>query len=104
MIMLRILMRLRNWLQAKAPWSTKKKFTISLNVKNTGPKPITELRPTYEDAVDLRGEAIEVCICGCFIWNIKAAFEDNEMSYYYTDMECANCGSLATAPPLKPSE
>jgi hypothetical protein len=68
-------------------------------MENIEPKPISELRPKdYNSAVDLRGEPTHVCICGCDVWNVKAAFHDYEMSYYYRDMECANCGSLATAP------
>jgi hypothetical protein len=27
-------------------------------------------------------------------------FEDYEISMYFTEMQCANCGSLATAPTL----
>jgi hypothetical protein len=87
----------------------KKKFTVSLTTKSTGrnplaPKPISELKPSYENVVDLRGEPTHVCICGSFVWNVKCSFEDYEMSFYYLDMECANCGSLATAPtpPAKP--
>lgn len=81
----------------------KKKFTISLETKNTernplAPKPISELRPTYENAMDLRGEPLHVCVCGCFVWNVKCSFEDYEMVSYFSDMECASCGSLATAP------
>jgi hypothetical protein len=54
--------------------------------------------PTYENAVDLRGTPTHICICGCSIWNLKASFEDYQISTYFLDMECANCGSLATAP------
>jgi len=50
--------------------------------------------------MDLRGEPIHVCICGSKLWNIQAMFEDYEISMYFTDMECALCGSKATAPTL----
>ena len=40
----------------------------------------------------------EVCICGSTLWNVKAMFEDGEISLYMLDMECHLCGSLATAP------
>lgn len=54
--------------------------------------------PSYENAVDLRGTPTHICICGCDIWNLKASFSDYQISTYFLDMECANCGSLATAP------
>lgn len=61
-------------------------------------KHINELKPDYSAAMDLRGEPSEVCVCGCFIWNLKVTWDDGEMASYFTDMECAQCGSLATAP------
>jgi hypothetical protein len=26
-------------------------------------------------AMDIRGEPTSVCICGCFVWNLKVAFD-----------------------------
>lgn len=48
--------------------------------------------------VDLRGPATHECICGSNLWNITVAFEDDEIVWYYLEMTCAMCGSLATAP------
>jgi hypothetical protein len=49
--------------------------------------------------MDIRGEPTSVCICGCYIWNLKAAFlEDGTIGMYFRDMECADCGTQATAP------
>lgn len=60
---------------------------------------INDLKPpNYDNAVDLRGTPTHVCICGCQIWNVKVMFEDSEIASYFLDMECANCGSFATAP------
>jgi len=60
---------------------------------------ITGLRPeNYDNAIDLRGTPTHQCVCGSNIWNIKAIFENFEIATYFIDMECANCGSLATAP------
>ena len=60
---------------------------------------IADLRPeNYDNAVDLRGQPTHVCICGCFVWNVKVMFSDNKIAQYFLDMECAQCGSLATAP------
>jgi hypothetical protein len=60
---------------------------------------INDLRPAnYDHAMDLRGVPTHVCPCGCDIWNLKVVFDDFEISSYFLDMECASCGSLATAP------
>lgn len=52
----------------------------------------------YSNAMDLRGTPTHVCACGCDIWNLKVLFEDFQIATYFLDMECANCGSIATAP------
>lgn len=60
---------------------------------------ILNLRPeNYDNAMDLRGTPTHVCACGCNIFNVKVIFNENEIATYFLDMECANCGSLATAP------
>ena len=60
---------------------------------------ILNLKPeNYDNAMDLRGSPTHVCPCGCNIFNVKVIFNDNEIATYFLDMECANCGSLATAP------
>lgn len=50
------------------------------------------------NGIDFRGEPSHICVCGSEIWNVKVVFEDHEIATYFLDMECANCGSLATAP------
>jgi hypothetical protein len=52
----------------------------------------------YDHAMDLRGTPTHACPCGCKIWNLKVIFDDFEIATYFLDMECASCGSLATAP------
>lgn len=60
---------------------------------------IVNLKPEdYNHAMDLRGAPTHVCACGCDIWNLKVTFDDNQISQYFLDMECVNCGSVATAP------
>lgn len=60
---------------------------------------IINLKPAnYDNAMDLRGTPTHVCPCGCNIFNLKVIFYENEIATYFLDMECANCGSLATAP------
>lgn len=62
-------------------------------------KDINDLKPSdYTKAMDLRGTPTHVCVCGCSVWNLKVMFEGNQISQYFLDMECAQCGSLATAP------
>lgn len=64
------------------------------------PKHITELKPDYNSAMDIRGRATTICPCGCNIWNLKTVFDEEtgEIDMYFLDMECALCGTLATAP------
>jgi hypothetical protein len=60
---------------------------------------IKDLRPVnYNNAMDLRGTPTHECVCGCNIWNVKVIFSEYQIATYFLDMECANCGSLATAP------
>ena len=50
--------------------------------------------------LDLRDKnaPLEICVCGSTLCNVKAQFEEGEISLYMLDMECYLCGSLATAP------
>ena len=50
--------------------------------------------------MDLRDKErpLHICVCGSMLWNVQAMFEDGEISLYMLDMECALCGTLATAP------
>jgi hypothetical protein len=52
----------------------------------------------YDKAIDLRGTPTHKCLCGSEVWMLKVTFSDYEISNYFLDMECFNCGSLATAP------
>jgi hypothetical protein len=60
---------------------------------------IVKFKPiSYEHAMDIRGTPTHVCPCGSDIWNLKVSFDDYQIAYYMLDMECVNCGSVATAP------
>ena len=59
---------------------------------------INDLRPDYSHSMDVRGVPTHICPCGCEIWNLKVLFDNCEIATYLLDMECANCGTLATAP------
>jgi hypothetical protein len=64
-----------------------------------GPKDIIHLKPeNYDKAMDIRGTPTQLCPCGSQVWNVKVIFNDSQIASYFLDMECANCGSLATAP------
>jgi hypothetical protein len=52
----------------------------------------------FSHAMDLRGTPAHACLCGSGDFFIQARFEDYELSMYYLDMQCVDCGSLLTAP------
>jgi hypothetical protein len=66
----------------------------------TEPKHISELKPDYKTAMDIRGTPTTICPCGSMVWNLKAMFDSDtgNISMYFMDMECAECGTVATAP------
>ena len=66
--------------------------------ETVGPKDISDLRPDYSNSMDMRGTPTHVCPCGSEVWHLKVVFDNFEIATYFLDMECANCGSLATAP------
>lgn len=62
---------------------------------------IIELYPRdYSNAMDIRGTPVTVCPCGCDVWILKVRFdkETGQIGMYFTDMECASCGTLANPP------
>jgi len=50
--------------------------------------------------VDIRGVPTHVCPCGSELWRVQTIFKDYQVAMYFLDMECALCGSIATAPTL----
>jgi hypothetical protein len=69
------------------------------------PNNIRELFPKdYTKALDIRGTSTTVCPCGCNIWHTKVKFDEETgaIAMYFMDIECASCGTVATAP--TPSE
>jgi hypothetical protein len=57
-------------------------------------------------AADLRSLGpTHVCSCGCTMFNIMAQFQDYEISWYFLDATCVNCGNLVRIPcPVDNSE
>ncbi|MGV2433164.1 MAG UNVERIFIED_CONTAM: hypothetical protein LVQ98_07895 [Rickettsiaceae bacterium] len=51
-----------------------------------------------DSTMDLRGTPTHACVCGSNQFYIRAIFDDYEIATYFLDMQCANCGSYATAP------
>ena len=54
----------------------------------------------YDNAMDIRGNPTTVCPCGCNVWSLKVKWDSDSgnIAFYFTDMECAMCGTRATAP------
>ena len=53
----------------------------------------------YSRAMDLRGNPIgDICVCGSDVFVLLGGFVDGEIAFYFTDGECASCGSMVTLP------
>jgi hypothetical protein len=51
------------------------------------------------ETIDQRGIPTNACVvCGGNVMVVKVVFEDYEIAGYLLDAECADCGSLLTAP------
>lgn len=51
-----------------------------------------------KESMDLRGTPTHQCICGSEVWSLQVVFDNYEIATYYLDMQCVQCGSIATAP------
>lgn len=47
---------------------------------------------------DYRGIPTHACPCGSRIFKVGCMFEDGEISLWFTNGECAECGALITVP------
>lgn len=72
------------------------KYDILIFDKND----VEQARKEMAPGMDLRGNPTHECICGSQVFYIKAIFDNYEIATYFLDMECAECGNLATAPTL----
>jgi len=60
---------------------------------------IRALKPDYTGSMDYENQVLHECpVCESSLWNIKASFQDYEISQYLLDMECSICGTYAKAP------
>ena len=41
---------------------------------------------------------VHVCPCGSQVFNIMASFDEFELSWYFLDANCFNCGNLVRVP------
>ncbi len=55
-------------------------------------------RKQHSALQNYRGIPTHVCPCGSRLFKVGCMFEDNEISLWFTDAECADCGALLTAP------
>jgi len=62
-------------------------------------KSIRELKPDYSGSMEYAKEILHDCpVCESNLWLLKVSFEDYEIAQYLLPMECAICGTYATAP------
>ena len=88
----------RTWMAYGAPQPREKDIKLDL-VEGKLPKSIRELKPDYSGSMEYENQVLHECpICESNIWNIKASFDDYEISNYFLDMECSSCGTYALAP------
>lgn len=53
----------------------------------------------YSKAIDLRGAPIgDICVCGCDVFIMLGGFIEGDIAFWFTDGECAGCGSMVTLP------
>lgn len=45
-----------------------------------------------------RGIPTHVCPCGSRLFRVGCMFEENKISLWFTDAECASCGAQVTVP------
>jgi hypothetical protein len=61
------------------------------------PEPFGELPEKFGS--DLRDLGpIHVCPCGSQVFNVMASFDEYELSWYFLDATCFNCGNLVRVP------
>lgn len=55
-------------------------------------------KPDSSMLANYRGIPTHVCPCGSRLFKVGCMFEDNEISLWFTDAECALCGAQVTVP------
>ena len=49
--------------------------------------------------VDMRSLGpVHVCFCGSRLFKVGCMFDDNDISMWFVDAECAECGALVKVP------
>jgi hypothetical protein len=73
---------------------------MKMKMTEQNPKEISSLfQKDYTNAMDLRGNPIgSICMCGSELFTAIVGFDEGEISFYFLDGECVDCGSLVTLP------
>ena len=68
--------------------------------KKNEPTPIKNLVVLHGEKADYTSLGpIRICPCGSDTWHVKVKFaEDDTIGFYFLDMQCVLCSSLAQAP------
>ena len=55
-------------------------------------------KPKPSMLANYRGIPTHVCPCGSRLFKVGCMFEENEISLWFTDADCALCGAQVTVP------
>ena len=78
-------------------WFTKNPVTL-LFVMNWLIVSRLKRKPKSSMLANYRGIPTHVCPCGSRLFRVGCMFEENEISLWFTNAECAECGALVTVP------
>lgn len=78
-------------------WFTKNPVTL-LFVMNRLILSMLKRKPKPSMLANYRGIPTHVCPCGSRLFRVGCMFEENEISLWFTNAECAECGALVTVP------
>ena len=78
-------------------WFTKNPVTL-LFVMNRLILSMLKRKQKPSTLANYRGIPTHVCPCGSRLFRVGCMFEENEISLWFTNAECAECGALVTVP------
>ena len=59
----------------------------------------SRVKQAESSVLDLRAMGpLHVCVCGSRLFKVGCMFEDNEVSVWFVDAECALCNALVKVP------
>jgi hypothetical protein len=93
---------LGDWLGSRWLWlqltANLHRFTFAKHTDYVVEKSIWDAYDPQENPLNLRGIPTHSCVCGCDLFLMIASFENCELSFYFTDAQCLDCGALVTLP------